>query len=120
MAHIQANLEHVLELNAIAREACLSPYHFHKIFKLITGETPGEYVRRLRLEKAINILGAHPEKSITEVSAYSGFSSSQNFAKALKKEFGISPSAVRTANDLQTRIAQHRSKTRHTKAALGI
>lgn len=49
--HIQSHLDGDLELATLARVACLAPYHFHRVFRSLVGETTAQYVRRLRLER---------------------------------------------------------------------
>jgi AraC family transcriptional regulator len=49
---VVANLDQALDLGALAREAALSPFHFHRVFRGLTGETPLELHRRLRMERA--------------------------------------------------------------------
>jgi AraC family transcriptional regulator len=83
-----------LDLEKIAKIAHLSKYHFHRIFRSQTGETINEFIRRHRLEFAFYKLGAEGKKSITEIALDCGFSSSQNFAKAFKKYFNVSPKFV--------------------------
>ena len=52
LRHVQANLDEPLPTERLADVACLSPFHFHRLFRSLTGETLGEVVRRLRLERA--------------------------------------------------------------------
>jgi methylphosphotriester-DNA--protein-cysteine methyltransferase len=47
---IVVNLDEALELETLAKGACLLPYHFHRMFRGMVGETPLELVRRLRME----------------------------------------------------------------------
>ena len=66
IGHIRENLNDDLSLEALARVAGFSPFHFHRIFKSITGETINEIVTRLRLERAVVLLRATPKLSITD------------------------------------------------------
>lgn len=95
MNFISRNLERDLSLEEIAATACFSMFHFHRIFKAVVGETVAEFTRRLRLELAANRLIANPPESITAIAMDCGFSSSQNFAKAFRQQFGMTPSAYR-------------------------
>jgi len=52
MDYIQLNIHKNLNLETVAKAAHLSPYHFHKIFKLMVGETVAEFIRRIKLERA--------------------------------------------------------------------
>lgn len=57
-------------LEAVAAEAALSPFHFHRIFRLMTGETPAEAIRRIRLAHALPALTS--ETRVTEAAESSG------------------------------------------------
>lgn len=96
MNFIETHLEENPSLEEIARAASFSKFHFHRIFKGVTGESVGEFTRRLRLEKAACFLRFSPGTSITDVAYRWGFSSSQNFARAFRKHFGCSPSEFRS------------------------
>ena len=77
-----------LTLAKLAKVACFSKYHFHRIFRTLLGETVNRHVRRVRLEKAVRMLTFDKDKSIIDIALDCGFSSSQNFAKAFKAHFG--------------------------------
>ena len=93
--YIQNNYSEELNLSRLARIACFSKYHFHRIFLSLTGETINDFVRRIRLEKSRERLKYDLSKSITEIALECGFSSSQNFAKAFKAQYGVTPSIIR-------------------------
>ncbi|EFK05717.1 bacterial transcription activator, effector binding domain protein [delta proteobacterium NaphS2] len=95
--YIHNHLGEDLNLTSLARIACFSKYHFHRIFSTFLSETVNEYVRRVRLEKAVRMLTLDRDKSVLEIALDCGFSSSQNFAKAFKSHFGVTPTYVRTA-----------------------
>ena len=99
MNFISANLDRDPSLEEIARAANFSAFHFHRIFKAVTGETVFGFLRRLRLEWAANRLLGKPQEDITTVAVECGFSSSQNFAKAFRARFGASPSEFRARKD---------------------
>ncbi|EOD55751.1 AraC family transcriptional regulator [Aeromonas molluscorum] len=83
-----------LSLTEVAALACLSCYHFHRVFTAVTGESPGEMQRRLRLERAAVALryGSDP---VTSIALGAGFASSQAFAKAFRKQFAMTPGELR-------------------------
>ena len=93
MDFISRNLDQELSLEEIAQVASFSMFHFHRIFKAVVGETVTDFTRRLRLELAANRLLSPSGPSITQIALDCGFSSSQNFAKAFKLHFKMSPSA---------------------------
>ena len=58
--HVVTHLGEALALETLAEQACLSPFHFHRVFRGMVGETPLELVRRLRLERAALWSGWRP------------------------------------------------------------
>lgn len=93
--YIEIHLADSLTLDELASVSCFSPFHFHRIFRAFVGETVGQYISRLRLEKAATLLFSNPEKSITAIALDCGFSSSTTFARAFREAFGKSASAWR-------------------------
>lgn len=91
--YITQNLDGPLALEQVARAAAFSPYHFHRVFRSLVGETPGDFVKRLRLERAIHLLWHQPSLSLTEVALATGFASSSDFSRSFKTKFGVPPSA---------------------------
>lgn len=99
MNFISRNLHRDLSLDEIAEVAFFSKFHFHRIFKAVVGETVAGFTRRLRLERAAARLLANPMHDITEIAFGCGFSSSQNFAKAFRQNFGLSPTEFRKSKN---------------------
>ena len=95
LTYIEANLATDLSLEKVAGEACYSPFHFHRVFKLITGESLNAYINRKRLEKCAILLARKSNSSINEIGIQYGFGSNSSFARAFKNYFGLSPSAFR-------------------------
>ena len=88
--HIREHLAEELSLATLARVAAFSPFHFHRVFTAITGETLFGFIHRQRIEKAAGALGSHPDRSVLEVALDHGFSSPATFARAFKARFGMS------------------------------
>ncbi|WP_415888472.1 AraC family transcriptional regulator [Neptuniibacter sp. SY11_33] len=99
--YICSNLEQPLNLDKIAQVSCFSPFHFHRIFHALTGETVNDFIIRKRMEAAASRLICHKEMSITEVANAGGYSSSANFSKAFKNYFGITPSQIRDPSEIK-------------------
>ena len=97
MNFISENLDRDLSLEEVARAGSFSKFHFHRVFKAAVGETIAEFTRRLRLEQAANRLMASPQADVTKVAMDCGFSSSQNFAKAFRQQFGMTPTEFRNS-----------------------
>lgn len=95
--HIEAHLAEPLRLRDLASIAHLSPFHFHRVFGAMTGETVSRLVQRLRLEKAAGQLRGLPGKPVTEIALDCGFSGSSAFARAFREAFHASPSEWRKA-----------------------
>lgn len=93
---MNAHLERDLPLEEIAEAAHLSPFHFARLFKKLTGATPHAYLASLRAARARELL-AGTDLPITEVGARVGYMSSSHFAKAFRQATGISPRAYRKA-----------------------
>ena len=93
--HIRDHLAEPLSLAQLARVAAFSPFHFHRIFRAITGETVFGFIHRLRLERAAVRLLHHPRESVLAVALDHGFSSAATFARAFKAQFGMSAMAWR-------------------------
>jgi len=89
------NLNDDLSLEKLGAIANYSPFHFQKLFKQVTGESPKQYIIRMRLETSAHSLIMHYHKSITEVAIENGFSSPATFARAFKNYFGISAEELR-------------------------
>ena len=101
------------DLTTIAALASLSPYHFHRIFTAVTGETLAAYLRRLRLENIARQL-FYGKADITTLALEHGYGSSQALAKALRAHFGITASELRTCQDFASyRRALQNSKIGH-------
>jgi len=96
MVHIERNLDETLPLAELARVACFSPYHFHRVFKGMTGESVAEYVRRLRMERAAERLKLGSE-TILAIALEAGFESHEAFTRSFRSVFGQTPSCFRRA-----------------------
>lgn len=83
-------------LEDVAKAAHFSPFHFHRLFRGLTGETVRGYTRRLRLERAAHHL-IHTDKDILNVALDAGYSSHEAFTRAFTKRFDVTPSAFRAA-----------------------
>lgn len=91
--HVVAHLAEPLPLSDLARAALLSPFHFHRVFQSLVGATPAEFVKRLRLQKALALMTHARPRSFTDVALACGFSSSSDFSRCFKQRFGVSPRA---------------------------
>lgn len=96
--YVLGNLAGDLKLEEVARAARFSPFHFHRVFKSMTGETLAQFVKRSRLERALHLMSHAPGRSLTDVALECGFASSSDFSRSFKQNYGVPPSAF----DLQS------------------
>lgn len=96
-----------LSLERLANVACLSPCHFHRIFRAMVGEPLGQYVQRIRLETAAVQLQTST-RSVLEVSLDAGYESAAAFSRAFEQRFNMAPTECRAAHrfELQVHAAQ--------------
>jgi AraC family transcriptional regulator len=94
LVHIQNRLDEPLELDELSRVACFSPFHFHRVFRALTGEGVQQFVRRLRLERAAQRLKLQ-EQPVTQIAFEAGYESHEAFTRAFHAMFGKSPSEFR-------------------------
>lgn len=94
LEHINENLSDNLELSVLAEVAGVNLYHFARAFKQSTGESPHQYVLRRRIEQAKELL-RHPQLSVIEASARTGFVDQSHFSKVFRRIVGIAPSEFR-------------------------
>jgi AraC family transcriptional regulator len=107
--YLAEHLDETLDLEALARVACFSPYHFHRIYRGLVGETVNETVRRLRLHRAaIDLLDR--ELNIERTARRAGYSSQAAFTRAFRDEYGDPPGRYRGAR----RLAQIEQTGNHT------
>ncbi|MFL6335256.1 MAG: helix-turn-helix domain-containing protein [Pyrinomonadaceae bacterium] len=93
---MHAHMHRDLALEEIAAAAHLSPFHFARLFKKLTGATPHAYLASLRAARAQALL-AETDLPVTEVGARVGYMSSSHFARAFRQATGLSPRAYRKA-----------------------
>ncbi len=90
--HVVSHLAEPLNLKAVSRAALLSPFHFHRVFRALVGETLAEFVKRLRLERALVMMSHGRKRSLTQIALACGFSSSSDFSRCFKQRYGAPPS----------------------------
>ena len=96
-----------LSLDRLATIACLSPCHFHRIFRALVGEPLGQYVQRIRLETAALQLQTS-NHSVIEIALDAGYESAAAFSRAFDQRFGMAPTECRASHrfELQVQAAQ--------------
>jgi AraC family transcriptional regulator len=93
---MHTQLARELPLEELAASAYLSPFHFARLFKKVTGASPHAYLAALRIERAKSLL-ATTDDSITGIAQRVGYASSSHFTKAFRQSVGLAPRAFRSA-----------------------
>jgi len=115
--YIELNLEKPMTLDELAAVANFSKYHFNRIFHSLVGETPFQFVQRLRLEKAASFMLANKYEKISEIAFKCGFSDGSIFSRNFRNYFKISPSQYRKEKFQKRNISQLNSN--NTQQGLG-
>src|SRR5215831_15184056 len=98
--YLRENLNRQVKLEELAKVACFSEFHFHRIFKAVSGETLNNFTNRLRLEKAARLL-RFSDKRLTAIALDCGFSSSATFSRAFRSGYGTSPRQFRKSGEIK-------------------
>lgn len=94
---IDENLHRNISLSEMAAEACFSPFHFARVFKKSTGQSPGQFVKHRKIEVAKKLLHDR-DRSLADVATSTGFSSQSHFSRSFSKALGVPPGAYRKEN----------------------
>jgi AraC family transcriptional regulator len=97
LVHIQQHLDEELGLEQLSAVANFSRFHFHRVFHGLMGESLGQHIRRLRLERAAKQL-KHGSQPVVQVALQAGFETHEAFTRAFKAMFETSPSDYRAAH----------------------
>ena len=89
--YINKNYNKDINLTIIANEVSLNYTYFCELFKIYTGETFVNYLKKLRVEKAIELLLNNPNHKIYEIANMVGYKDAKQFTKTFRKITGISP-----------------------------
>ncbi len=92
--HVHAHLDEELSFDQMAEIACLSPYHWSRIYAAMQGETIAASIRRLRLQRAADRL-ANGDLAIDDIARKAGYSSAEAFGRAFKDMFELAPAMYR-------------------------
>lgn len=95
MDYIRLNLDKSVDLHILANIASFSPYHFHRIFTAMVGETPNNFVSRIKLEKAAQLLHDNPNALVSDISSACGFINVSSFSRAFKNYFNMTTTQFR-------------------------
>jgi AraC family transcriptional regulator len=91
------HLDDTLDLAHIAEVACLSPFHFHRVYRAMRGETTAETVRRMRLHRAaVDLITG--ELPVGRIARRAGYGSQEAFTRAFKAAYGVPPARYRASS----------------------
>lgn len=102
--HIEEHLCEENQLEKLAQISFLSKFHFQRTFKMITQETPNEYINRKRIEKIASLLIHNTNESISNLSFKYGFRNFSSFSRSFKKYYGFSASELKQNTKRQISI----------------
>ncbi|WP_431303791.1 AraC family transcriptional regulator [Sediminicoccus sp. BL-A-41-H5] len=94
MAHLAAQPDRTPSLEELADVAAFSPWHFHRAYRSLTGETPAETLARIRLSRAAAAL-IKSDAPMARIAAAAGYGSTAAFTRAFREALGIPPGAYR-------------------------
>ncbi|MEL6908106.1 MAG: AraC family transcriptional regulator, partial [Planctomycetota bacterium] len=89
--HVRAHLRSDLSMEALARVAGASRFHFARLFRALTGETLVQFVQRARLERAATLMQTRPDRPLGEVALQAGFGSASDFSRVFRQHHGLAP-----------------------------
>ena len=90
MEYIEHHLDHNLSLTVLAQQSGVSPFHFARLFRQTTGESPHQYVVNRRIETAQHLL-KETDLPLNQIALMTGFSSQSHFTHAFTKHLGQPP-----------------------------
>jgi AraC family transcriptional regulator len=92
--YIHVHLEGDLSIDRLAEVACLSPYHWSRVYAAMRGETVAARIRRLRLQRAADGL-ASTDIALDRIASLAGYRSTDTFGRAFREAFGDAPARFR-------------------------
>lgn len=99
--YIYGHLNEELDLDRLAEIACLSPHHWHRIYRAVHGETLAATVKRLRLQKAAADL-VQTDLPVDAIAQRSGYPNIQSFNRTFKAAYGLPPARYRKEGSHKT------------------
>lgn len=119
--YMRLHLSEPMSLGRIAREAGSSSYHFARLFQAYVGETPFDFIRRIRLATALRLLQEDPEASVTEVALSIGYETPPAFNKATRRTLKLTPGEFRKlGKDEQNTLIYDLSQPRHLEVTVNL
>lgn len=114
--YIDSNIENLMTLGELASVANFSKYHFNRIFHSIVGETPFQFIQRVKIEKAAMLLLTNRKMTVSGIATKCGFSDLSVFSRNFKSCFGVSPTSYRANKPQNSNLSQTVSKGSQAEA----
>ena len=111
LVYLEKRLGEPVSLEDLAREAHFSPYHFHRIFTGMVGESVKAHIRRLKLERAATML-VLSSRPVTDIALEAGYEAHAAFTRAFKAHFSENPSAYRESGRERLAAGRYYAPTR--------
>lgn len=99
LEYISYHFAEALTLERLAAEACISKYHFVRLFRERVGQSPHKYLAEIRLDTAQRML-ISTDLSIAEIAVECGYSTASHFSTAFARRFGMTPTSFRMKKNL--------------------
>ncbi|CAO3355024.1 AraC family transcriptional regulator [Azospirillum melinis] len=109
--YIDQNLEGDLSLDRLSDVACLSKFHFHRLFSAHFDISVGKYIQLARLKRASFRLAFYPADKVIDIALDAGFETPESFSRAFRKTFAQTPSEFRKTPEWR----QWHDRYRHIK-----
>ena len=94
LQYIINNLSEKISLDDLSKRACLSKYHYHRLFHKTVGESVNRYINRKRMENAAKEL-SETDQPIIEIALKYQYGSQEAFSRAFKRTYNITPGKYR-------------------------
>mgnify|MGYP003835103581 CR=1 FL=1 len=114
--YIESHIDHAFTLEELSGVAAFSKFHFNRIFKALIGESPFQYIQRIRLEKCAANMLSNPNDSISEIAFKWGFQDMSVFSRYFKNYFGVTASEFKKqkSNIGQSESNMHQAECTNT------
>ena len=93
--YIQNNYAMDISLERLSHDLYISPSYLSNLFKLVTGESYSNYLKKTRLQKARELLECKPDLKVYEICYLVGYKEYKYFSLQFKNAFGVSPTEIR-------------------------
>lgn len=103
--YMEDHLSEEINIEELAKRACLSPFYYQRLFRRLVKKPVGEYVKLRRMAKATEIL-LNNDRRILDVALELGFSSNEHFTRTFKETFGMTPGEYRRHPELFNRMTK--------------